>query len=126
MRKKGVILVVDDEPEIRSLLLDCLKVHGYTVLTAGDAPHALKILEAHPEIELLLTDVVMPGGMNGFDLGRAAMRQNQDLQVLYMSGYAVAEMMASAMRTMPTVLQKPFRFDLVLEKIGNSLQSGTA
>lgn len=115
------ILVVDDEPEIRGLLLDCLEVHGYHVIAAPGAAEALGILRAHPEIGLLLTDVVMPGGMNGFELGQAAERAHPDLAVLYMSGYAAGELAPATADALPAILQKPFRFERVLAAIAAAL-----
>jgi DNA-binding NtrC family response regulator len=123
-RGRDVILIVDDEPEIRGLLLDCLEVRGYTVFAAGDAAQALRVLAVHPEITLLLTDIVMPGGMNGFDLGSAATRMRPRLKVIYMSGYVAAEMTAAAMAATPVFLQKPFRFEHVLESIVSALAPG--
>jgi CheY-like chemotaxis protein len=116
------ILVVDDEPEIRGLLLDCLEVHGYPVIAAQAAAEALRILAGHPEIRVLLTDVVMPGGINGFELGRVARAGRPELAVLYMSGYALGELdQASAVETPPPILQKPFRFERVLAAIDAAL-----
>ncbi len=96
MRSQGsTILVVDDEPEIRDLLRDCLAGHGYAVIPAGNASEATGILAARPDIGLVITDVVMPGGTNGFQLGRAARAAQPSLSILYMSGYAVGQTMAS-------------------------------
>jgi DNA-binding NtrC family response regulator len=117
----AAILVVDDEPEIRGLLLDCLEVHGYRVIAAQGAADALRILAAHPEISLMLTDVVMPGGMNGFELGRAAHAGRPGLAVLYMSGYALGELTDAAATALPAILHKPFRFERVLEAIAAAL-----
>jgi DNA-binding NtrC family response regulator len=123
----AAILVVDDEPEIRGLLLDCLEVHGYRVIAAQGAADALRILAAHPELSLVLTDVVMPGGMNGFELGRAAQADRPGLAVLYMSGYALGELTgAPAGAGSLAILAKPFRFERVLEAIAAALAQGGA
>jgi CheY-like chemotaxis protein len=115
------ILVVDDEPEIRGLLLDCLEVHGYRVVAAQDPADAMNILAAHAEIRLMLTDIVMPGGMNGFELGRAARANRPDLAVLYMSGYALGEFETAPSVPAPPILQKPFRFEHMLDAIAAAL-----
>lgn len=122
----AAILVVDDEPEIRGLLLDCLEVHGYRVIAAQDATDALRVLTAHPEIRLLLTDVVMPGGINGFELGRAARASHPALAVLYMSGYARGELAGLPTAPEPPILQKPFRFEHVLDAIAAALAAPAA
>jgi len=112
-----VILVVDDEPEIGGMLVDCLEVHGYLMLSARNADEALRLLDLHPETGLLLTDVVMPGGMNGFDLARRAQSVNPRLQVVFMTGYAAAEMIGDAMKRRPTILQKPFWFEHLIRVV---------
>lgn len=78
------VLVVDDEPAVRSLLHDILQVEGYPVLDAGDAWQALGVAETHP-IRLLLTDVMMPD-MNGCELARRIGSISPDTKVLFMSG----------------------------------------
>jgi CheY-like chemotaxis protein len=115
------ILVVDDEPEICGLLLDCLEIHGYRVVAAPDPAAAMNILATQAEIHVMLTDIVMPGGMNGFELGRAARANRPDLAVLYMSGYALGELAGDATAPAPPILQKPFRFEHVLEAIADAL-----
>ena len=83
-----VILVVEDNTELRSYLLEVLRGLGYQVLTAPHAQAALPILEQRSRrIDLLLTDVVMPG-MNGRDLGSKAQEIRPGLRVLYMTGYS--------------------------------------
>ncbi|HVC65241.1 MAG TPA: response regulator, partial [Candidatus Dormibacteraeota bacterium] len=81
------ILVVEDEQDLRSYLLDALRGLGYQVLGAPHAQAALAILQQGARrIDLLLTDVVMPG-MSGRELGRQAQEIRPDMRVLYMSGY---------------------------------------
>ena len=60
---------------------------GCHVLEASDGPAALELLRGHPEVDLLFTDVVMPGGMTGFELGQRAREERPALKVLYTSGY---------------------------------------
>jgi len=82
------VLIVDDEDDVRKLLVDVLRIGTYRVLEARDAEHALKIVEGHPHpIDLLVTDIVMPG-LSGMELADAVRAQNPDLKVLFMSGYA--------------------------------------
>ena len=66
------ILVVDDEPLIRMVVVEVLEELGYTVIEAGDGPSALKILNSNRAIDLLITDVGLPGGMNGRQMADAA------------------------------------------------------
>ncbi len=81
-----VILVVEDEPAVRQLSVDTLTEITYRVLEADGAAAALRLLEAHPEIALLFTDVVMPD-VNGRKLADEARRRRPDLRVLFTTGY---------------------------------------
>jgi CheY-like chemotaxis protein len=81
-----VVLVVEDEPAVRQLSVDALGELGYHVLEADGAAAALRLLEAHPEITLLFTDVVMPD-LNGRKLADEALQRRPDLKVLFTTGY---------------------------------------
>jgi len=81
------ILVVEDNDAVRLYSTESLKELGFLVLEARDGPTALRVLELHPETNLLFTDVGLPG-INGSDLVVAARRTNPDLKVLFTSGYA--------------------------------------
>ncbi len=82
------ILVVEDEPDVRNFAVEALGELGYRVLDAQDGSQALRILDAHREVALLLTDVGLPGGMNGRQLADEARRRRADLKVMFTSGYA--------------------------------------
>ncbi len=81
------ILVVEDAPDVRRYTARLLTRLGYTPLQASDGKAALAILDETPDIDLLFTDVVLPGGMSGVDLAREVHRRKPDLKVLYASGY---------------------------------------
>ncbi len=81
-----VILVVEDEPDVRQISVASLRELGYRVLEADSAAAALKLLDVHPEIELLFTDVVMPE-INGRKLADEAQRRRPGLKVLFTTGY---------------------------------------
>ena len=80
------ILVVEDDEALRSYTIDILTELGYRVLSAGDAQSALQVLEKN-QVDLLFTDVVMPGGMNGRELADEALRRRPKLKVLFTTGY---------------------------------------
>jgi CheY-like chemotaxis protein len=82
------VLVVDDDPDVRSFTVDMLRELGYVVLDAPEGASALRLLDAHPEVSLLFTDVGLPGGMNGRQLADEARRRRTGLKVLFTSGYA--------------------------------------
>ena len=81
------ILVVEDDDPLRAYTTEILRELGYRVLEAADANSALEILAAETGIDLLLTDVVMPGGVNGRQLADEAIRRHPTLKVLFMTGY---------------------------------------
>ncbi|HEX8555344.1 MAG TPA: PAS domain-containing protein [Sphingomonas sp.] len=82
------ILVVDDEPTIRHLIDEVLDELGYTVIGAADGAAGLKVLQSGARIELLITDVGLPGGMNGRQVADAARSLRPGLKVLFITGYA--------------------------------------
>ncbi len=84
--QQEVVLVVEDEPAVRQFSADALGELGYRVITADGAPAALRLLDAHPEIALLFTDVVMPD-VNGRELADEARRRRPSLKVLFTTGY---------------------------------------
>jgi PAS domain S-box-containing protein len=86
--KGETILVVEDEADVRSSAVDMLRELGYRVIEAPDGSGGLRQLDAHREINLLFTDVGLPGGMNGRQLADEAQRRRAGLKVLFMSGYA--------------------------------------
>jgi CheY-like chemotaxis protein len=81
------ILVVEDNPDVRRLVLRQLRDLGYAVIEAANGPQAMKILNDGVAIDLLFTDVVMPGGMTGRQLAEAARANRPDLKTLFTSGY---------------------------------------
>jgi len=78
-----VVLVVDDEPIIRMLVVEVLAEAGYTAVEAGDGPAALKMLQSEARIELLITDVGLPGGLNGRQVADAARVARPELRVIH-------------------------------------------
>jgi CheY-like chemotaxis protein len=86
--KKVTILVVEDDPGVRQLAVKMLHNLGYRTVEAEDANTALRVLDSTPQVVLLFTDVVLPGGKNGMVLAQEAQRRRPDLKVLFTSGYA--------------------------------------
>jgi PAS domain S-box-containing protein len=82
------ILVVDDDPDLRSTTVEMLRELGYRVVEAPDGASALRLLDAHRDLKLIFTDVGLPGGMNGRQLADEARRRRPDMKVLFTSGYA--------------------------------------
>jgi two-component system, cell cycle sensor histidine kinase and response regulator CckA len=110
------ILVCDDDPAVRQLLVDLLRIRAYEVLEGRDGRHALELAEAHAgRIDLLVTDLIMPE-LGGAELARRVRARHPDLRVLYVSGYTDdRELLAGEMDEGAAFLAKPFMpGDLVL------------
>jgi PAS domain S-box-containing protein len=82
------VLVVDDEPLVRMLVVDVLQELGCTAIEAGDGHSGLKLLQSAARIDLLITDIGLPGGLNGRQVADAARKLRPDLKVLFITGYA--------------------------------------
>ncbi|ALQ02856.1 MULTISPECIES: hybrid sensor histidine kinase/response regulator [Pseudomonas] len=119
------VLLVEDEPAVRMLVLDLLQALGYTALEARDAVTALPVLESDQRIDLLVTDVGLPG-MNGRQLAEIARQHRPGLKVLFMTGYAqkAAERQGFLDQGMDMVA-KPFSLDLLANKIRTMINHGS-
>ena len=84
----GTVLVVDDEADLIEIATAYLTDMGYSVLQARDGQSALRILAQHSNIDLVLTDVIMPGGLNGADVAQRARQLNKEIKVIYCSGFS--------------------------------------
>jgi signal transduction histidine kinase/ActR/RegA family two-component response regulator len=83
-----VVLVVEDEPEVRDYAVMALRELGYGVVEADDGQEALRVLTKNRDVKLLFTDIGLPDGFNGLQLAREALRRRPDLKLLYTTGYA--------------------------------------
>jgi PAS domain S-box-containing protein len=118
------ILLVEDDPDMRRVSASTLAALGYLVLAVAGAATALEALEAHPEIALLLSDVVLGGTSTGFDLAREARRRRPELPVLFVSGFADPD--AAARNPLDgsfDMLLKPFRREQLAAKLRAALGS---
>jgi CheY-like chemotaxis protein len=112
-----VILVVEDEPAVLEMAVESLNDLGYRTLTAADAQSALGILRSGARIDMLFSDVVMPGGMNGVQLSVEAKRLRPDLKVLLSSGYTGAVLGNSGVPEDMPLLSKPYRREDLATKL---------
>ena len=119
-RRRPKILVVEDDPDVLDVAVESLRMLGYDVLTAPDGPSALAVLRRDADIEILLSDIVMPHGMNGVELAREAVRLRPDLRVLLASGYPMTALPrdngAAALDEFP-FLSKPYRSSQLAEAL---------
>jgi CheY-like chemotaxis protein len=107
------VLVVDDEPTVRMMMVEGLGLAGLRCLEAGDGASALAMLDRHPGIDLLVTDVGLPGGLNGRQVADEARRREPSLRVLFVTGYADSVVLHkdATMEPGTDVLTKPFPID---------------
>jgi CheY-like chemotaxis protein/signal transduction histidine kinase len=101
------VLVVEDDPDVRSITIARVGELGHNVLAAGNAQAALDILGRDERIDLLFTDIAMPGGMNGLELARRALQLRPGIRILFVSGYTSATRHEGS--APGEFLQKPYR-----------------
>jgi len=122
-----VVLVIDDEPTIRMLISEVLSEAGYTVIEAHDGPAGMRVLESNVRIDLLITDVGLPGGMNGRQVADAARVGRPGLKVLFITGYAENAVVGNGRLDKGMhVLTKPFQMEFLATKIRDIIEEGPA
>lgn len=118
------VLVVDDEPTVRTLIMEILEDLGYIALEAGDGAASLEILHSDRRIDLLITDVGLPGGLNGRQVADAARVWRPGLKVLFITGYAEKSLLSEGqMEPGMAVLTKPFAMDIMATRIRTMIES---
>jgi CheY-like chemotaxis protein len=118
--REQTILVVEDEPQVRQLTQRILQNHGYRVLTVEHSPDALTLLENDPEIDLLLTDMVMPQ-LSGLQLAEKARSLRPGLRILYMSGYPRDLWERGEIDPNLPLLEKPFDASTLLGRVADAI-----
>jgi CheY-like chemotaxis protein len=116
------ILVVEDNPDVRRLVLRQLRDLGYEVIEAANGPQALQVLDSDTQVDLLFTDVVMPGGMTGRQLAEAAKARRPDLKTLFTSGYTEDSILRlGKLDAGVRLLSKPYRKHELATRIREAL-----
>ncbi|UFN51475.1 response regulator [Roseomonas sp. OT10] len=112
------VLVVDDEPTVRMLVMEVLEELGYAAIEAGDGAAGLKLLQSEARIDLLVTDVGLPGGMNGRQMADAARVTRPGLKVLFITGYAENAVVGDGhLEPGMHVMTKPFAMQALAQRI---------
>ena len=119
------ILVVEDEPSLRELVEEVLRKKGYTVLEAATGVQALRVWQHHKDqIDLLLTDMMMPEGVSGRELAEKVLAEKPELKVIYSSGYSLDTISPGFMlKEGSNYLQKPYNPDTLIRTVRNRLDS---
>jgi PAS domain S-box-containing protein len=112
------VLVIDDEASVRSLIVDVLTDGGYHVIEAADGPSGLKVLQSDLRIDLLITDVGLPGGMNGRQVADAGRVHRPKLKILFITGYAENAVVGNGLVGQDMhVITKPFSIEAIASKV---------
>ena len=120
------VLVVEDEVLVRALIVDVLEELGYQALEAGDGPSGLRILQSQQRLDLLITDIGLPG-LNGRQIADAARVSRPDLKVLFMTGYAENAAIANGILSPGMqMITKPFAMDALIKRIRDLMEPGQA
>ncbi len=119
---RHTVLIVDDEPAIRGFLYDYLSESGFRPLTVASGDEAARLLESGAAIDLVFSDVKMPGHLDGYDLARWVMNHRPGLPVLLASGDLGK---ANALQELcgAEILPKPYDFQLVVKRMHAALES---
>jgi PAS domain S-box-containing protein len=120
------VLVVDDEPSVRMLVNEVLEELGYNAIEATDGASALKVLESGRQVDLLVTDVGLPGGMNGRQLADAGRVASPGLKILFITGYAEHAVMRDGhLQPGMHVMTKPFALETLGRRIQEIVSAGS-
>ena len=112
------VLVVDDEPTVRMLVTEVLEDLGYAAIEAADGASGLRVLRSDTRIDLLVTDVGLPGGMNGRQMADAGRESRPDLKVLFITGYAENAVVGNGhLAHGMHVMTKPFAMESLASRI---------
>ncbi len=125
--RKLKVLVVEDNNSVREVAAAMIEEMGFEAITAINGPEGLKAIETMPDIDLVLSDVIMAGGMNGPELAQKAIKFRPDLKILFMSGYAPGSV--RQMQDLPDSIElvnKPFTRNDLTEKVRKALTTERA
>ena len=119
------VLVVDDEPTVRMLVVEVLEELGYAAIEAADGAAGLKLLQSDVRIDLLVTDVGLPGGMNGRQMADAGRVGRPDLSILFITGYAENAVVGNGhLDAGMHVMTKPFAMEALAARIKALIDAG--
>ncbi len=111
-------MIVDDEPTVRMLITEVLEGLGYAAIEAADANSGLKVLQSNVRIDLLITDVGLPGSLTGLQMADAARIDRPDLKVLCITGYPLkVATQAGGLETDMHMLTKPFTLETLASRV---------
>ncbi|OLS62613.1 hybrid sensor histidine kinase/response regulator [Pseudomonas putida] len=118
------ILLIDDEPVLRMVIRECLQEQGLEVLEAGDASSGLALYESAGPIDLVVSDIGLPGGLSGIEVAKAVRARTPEQKILFITGFTQESISTSGLHDQGLeLLIKPFGLEALLRKVGSMLQS---
>lgn len=102
------ILVVEDNPDVREVTLQRIEALGYVVLEAASGPEAIEVLNRSPDVQMVFSDVVMPGGMSGYDLASWVLENRPEIPVVLTSGFSASSGLIELPKAAHSILHKPY------------------
>jgi CheY-like chemotaxis protein len=121
------ILVLEDDDDVRTFSVEVLREMGYRVLEAHDGPSALRLLERQPRVDLLFSDVVLPGGLTGKQVSEQARALRPDLKILFTTGYARNAIIHHGRLDRGVhLITKPFTLNELAAKVRDVLDAGSS
>ncbi|MDB3898275.1 response regulator [Gammaproteobacteria bacterium] len=127
--KSGTILVVEDEPGVRDVTVQMLEFAGFDVIEAVDAASGLQRFKENPQIDLVFTDVIMPGGTSGIEMSKEILVQNPHILILLATGYldkAEALIDKAAHSSNIAGVSKPYDINIIPDLISSMISSASA
>ena len=122
---EGRILAVEDNPELRDIMTTSLQENGYQVVVATDGEDAIQILKSDKSFDLLFTDVVMPGGINGVDLAETVREMCPGIRVLFPSGFTEKSLaLTGNLKVGSSLIRKPYKRSELLNLVDRALSGG--
>jgi CheY-like chemotaxis protein len=116
--RRCVILLVEDDPALRALLTEVLSENGYTIVQAEHGAEALRAVQSSQHLDLLITDIGLPGGMNGWELASAVRELRPSLKTILITAYVQDAKVRDKLMTLNMkVIIKPFALDAFIEKV---------
>ena len=120
-----MVLLVDDEPTIRMLISEVLAEGGFSVIEARDGPSSLEVLRSNATIDLLITDIGLPGVIDGRQVADAARRKRPEMPVIFVTGYTAQAVPCETMLEPGTlVITKPFHIEELNAKVRAAIGDG--
>jgi len=119
------ILIVEDDAEVRAISARILREQGYILVEASNGDQAISYLENEPPFDLLFSDIILPGPLNGLDIAEQAQRIQPGIKILYTTGYAESpETNRRLLESGAPLLKKPFRRNQLLETVDAMFDHG--